>query len=372
MKRLFYVMLGLVISLPIYAQSNNQLINWFAGADIVGTTGSDDINQTSDFYVREFELSAFSIIDQTWSGILTLAYHKEQITNEEHLEVHEAFLFSSKLFPLANVKIGKFFLGFGRLNRFHRHDWIFTEAPLVQKSFFGNEGAKDSGVEYKRNILALNSTLSIGLTKGDEFNHTHAHDEHEEGEIDRAKSPTAYSRFAKFFEYSTTRGLEIGLNAINRVDAHGVNYQYAGMDFIYKDRLGKVLTTVVQSEIWSRNTIEKDNDETHSFQDIGGYLYIEKGLDQHHAYGVRYDYYKPDDHVEEADHEHGIDGLEVDKEFNALAVSYIYTNSEFMRTRVTLEHGVGVVVDSDPDVDRFTRGQVQFVFSIGAHPSHVY
>ena len=139
MKLVLFVVSAL-LSTSVFSQNNNQLINWFAGVDIVGTTGSTDADLESDFYVREFELSAFSRIDQTWDGILTLAYHHELEAGESHIEVHEGFLFSSKLFNLSTVKLGKFFMGFGRLNRFHRHDWVFTEAPMVQKSFFGNEG----------------------------------------------------------------------------------------------------------------------------------------------------------------------------------------------------------------------------------------
>jgi hypothetical protein len=366
-----------LVTASAFAQSNNQLINWFAGADIVGTTGSDDINQDSDFYVREFEISAYSAIDHTWNGVLTLSNHKESTSSESHTEVHEAFIHSSKLIDLSTLKVGKFFLGFGRLNRFHRHDWAFTEAALVQKSFFGNEGVKDSGVEYTRNLPGIMSSLTIGVTKGDEFNHSHEHEHEgttEANHVDRAKSPTAYVRFAKFFEISTSKGFEIALNHINRLDAHSVAYKYNGLDFTYKERAGKMIQTLVQAEIWQRNTVHEEETETERFNDIGGYLYLEKGLDQHHAIGLKFDYYKPDSHVEEAgdDHEHGIDGIEVDKEYRGLGLSYIYTNSEFMKTRFTIDHANGVKVDTDDSVDSFTKGTLQFVFSIGAHPAHVF
>lgn len=371
MKFLFFLLLSIN---SVYAQSNMQLINWFAGADIVGTTGHAPSDQASDFWVREFELSAYSDIDQTWEGILTFAYHRELAANTEHMEVHEAFLNSSKLFPLTNIKIGKFFLGFGRLNRFHRHDWIFTEAPLVQRSFFGNEGVKDTGLEYKRILPSLGSTFTLGITKGDEFNHNHNHDEDEDEHSHResAKAPTAYLRMAKFFEYSTTEGIEVALNAINRHDAESIVYQYAGLDLIYKKRVGRYVDTLIQTEIWSRTATHNEDAGDEKFNDIGGYFYFQKGIDQHHSYGLRFDYYKPDSHVEEESHDHSIDGLTPHHEFKALSLSYIYTNSEFMRTRLTLEHGVGIEVEDDADIDSFTKAMLQFVFSIGAHPAHIY
>ena len=366
------LLIAFLLSLSCFAQTNNlQLISWFAGADIVGTTGNSKANLESDFYVREFEFSAFASIDQTFDGVLTLAYHYELANAEEHMEVHEAFLFSSKLFDLANVKIGKFFLGLGRLNRFHRHDWIFTEAPFVQKSFFGNEGAKDTGIEYKRNLLSLGSSITFGLTSGNEFNHTaeHNHDEGEEHDHENANGPTFYTRFAKFVEFTPIKGFEVAANFVNRKDEESVQHQYLGLDFIYKDRFGRMIKKLVQSEIWARKS--KDDDDEHT--DMGAYIYFEKGINQHHSFGIRADYYKADHEHESggSEEEHSIDGLDVEDSLTALSLSYNYYNSEFMRTRVTLEHGDGIEVENS-DTDSYTKLSVQFVFNIGAHPAHVY
>jgi hypothetical protein len=353
------------------SNSNQQLINWFVGADIVGTSGNTKAELESDYYVREFEISAFSTIDQTFDGVMTLAYHKELEGNEEHLEVHEGFIFSSKLFPMTNIKLGKFFMGFGRLNRFHRHDWVFTDAPFVQKAFFGNEGAKDTGFEYKRLFPEHNYSLTLGVTSGNAFNHTaepHDHGEDAEEEPHIAKSPTSYLRIARFWEYTTTQGLEIALNYIHRNDADSIVYNYSGLDLVYKNRLGRMVETLIQMEAWSRE--QKHDEEVH--RDLGTYLYLEKGLDQHHSWGVRADYFKAAS-VEENDTEHtsSIDGIEVDKELKVMSLAYIYTNSEFMRTRLTLEHGQGIHIE-ESDVDSYTRAHFQLVFSIGAHPAHVY
>jgi hypothetical protein len=380
---MFKILLLLMWAFPLLAQQNLQLINWFAGADVVAT--GDNIPKDNDdksdalndgMVVREFEFSAVSQIDQTWQGILTLAYHNELQMEEEHLEVHEALLFSSKLLPMANVKIGKFFLGFGRLNRFHRHDWIFTEAPMVQKSYFGNEGVKDTGFEYTRLIGGeLNWKATIGLVAGNEFRHLHGDHEgeeehdHEHGGIDSAFEPTRYFRISNFKEFSTLKGVETGLSYVERRNGEGTRYQYSGIDLIYKNRYNQYLDHLLQLEIWHRRTDEMGEE---AFEDYGGYAYFEKGINRHHALGFRYEFYKPnhDDH-EEAGHDHSaIDGLTPNEDYQALSFSYNYYNSEFMRTRLTLEHHTGVEVDED-DV-QFQRLHLQFVFNIGAHPAHIY
>jgi hypothetical protein len=376
--RMFKLLFLFIFSTHLLAQSNLQLINWFAGADIVATgdnlakSDEDDRNVLNDgMLVREFEFSAVSQIDQTWQGILTLAYHHELQMEEEHIEVHEAMLFSSKLLPMANVKIGKFFLGVGRLNRFHRHDWIFTEAPLVQKSFFGNEGVKDTGFEYSRLLgTDYNLKATIGLVAGNEFKHEHSHDEdeHDHGGSGSPYEPTRYIRLSSFTEFSTLSGVETGLNYLERRDNEGTRFQYSGLDLIYKKRVNQFVDHLLQFEFWHRKT---DELEEHSFEDMGAYAYYEKGLNRHHALGFRAEYYLPADIDHGAEHEHeGIDGIAPTQNYHALSLSYNYYNSEFMRTRLTLEHHNGVEVDED-EVS-FQRLHLQFVFNIGAHPAHIY
>ena len=379
MLKLIFLVL---ISTPVLAQQNLQLINWFAGADIVAT--GDNIPKDKDdksealndgMLVREFEFSAVSQIDQTWQGILTLAYHNELQMEEEHIEVHEAMLFSSKLLPMANVKIGKFFLGVGRLNRFHRHDWIFTEAPLVQKAFFGNEGVKDTGFEYTRLLGGdLNWKATIGLVAGNEFKHGSDHaeegeEEHDHGAVDSAYEPTRYIRLSNFKEFTTLKGMETGFSYLERRDGEGTRFQYSGIDIIYKNRYNQYVDHLIQFEFWHRRTDEMGEED---FEDMGAYAYFEKGLNRHHGLGFRYEIYRPadNDHEEEAHAHNEIDGLTPTQDYQALSISYNYYNSEFMRTRLTLEHHTGVEIDED-DV-QFQRLHLQFVFNIGAHPAHIY
>ena len=77
------------------------------------------------------------------------------------------------------------------------------------------------------------------------------------------------------------------------------------------------------------------------------------------------------------EHHHSVDGMTIEKEFSSLTVNYTYTNSEFMRTRFSLEHGQGLTIedahdDHEHEDETYTKASIQFVFSIGAHPAHVY
>jgi hypothetical protein len=353
------------ISFSLFAQ-NQQLINWFAGADIVGVGNSSD-GISSDFVIREFELSAFSQIDYIWEGALTLSVHKEPGSTEQaHTEVHEAFIFSNQLLPGSSVKFGRFFLGFGRLNRFHRHDWAISEAPLYHREFFGNEAVKDDGLEIDK-LLAddFYLKLTIGMTLGNQFKDEHEHSEEEHThEVSNADFPTHYLRLSTFHEFTSQKGIEYALNYVGRTDSEGNAYQYTGLDFIFKNKFAKYYKDLVQFEAWHRKTSEAS--ETKAFNDFGAYVYYEKGLDQNHSFGLKLDWFRQhahDDGIQDHD-------LEINGDFYELGLVYSYYNSEFMRTRLTLSQSKGLLIE-DKEVDN-TKIMLQTVFTIGAHPAHLY
>lgn len=344
---------------------NTQLINWFAGADLVGISNSE-AEQGSNFVVREFELSANSQIDHTWEGTLTLSMHQEPDSmHEPHPEIHEAFMYSNQVISNTTLKVGRFFLGFGRLNRFHRHDWAITEAPLYHQEFFGSEAVKDNGVELSK--ILTNSfylKLTMGLTTGHTFKDEHDHEEDEEH--GKAFRPTHYLRLSSFKEFTSQKGFEYGLNYIGRADSEGNSFRYAGLDLIYKNKMGRFYRDLLQLEFWHRHTnptASETNEEA-----MGAYAYYERGFDQNHALGIRLDWYQNKAHHEEAtEHDHSV---EVDDNFYELGVIYSYYNSEFMRTRTTLSHSQGLIEDEDKLNN--TKFILQLVFMIGAHPAHLY
>lgn len=368
MKKLILFLFFVITSSSAFAQ-NLQLINWFAGADIIGVGNSSD-GLASDFVVREFELSAFSQIDYIWQGNLTMSLHKEPGSTEEaHPEVHEAFIFSNQLIPRTDIKLGRFFLGFGRLNRFHRHDWAISEAPIYHSEFFGSEAVKDDGIEVGK-LLANDFYLKLtaGITTGNQFKDEHHHDEEEDEEFRSARTPTHYLRLSTFNEFSTQAGIEYALNYVGRTDSEGNKYQYTGVDLIWKNRFAKFYKDLLQFEAWTRKSAEVA--EPDNYTDYGAYIYYEKGFDQNHSLGLKFDWYKPhvhDEEEEEEEHEHGV---EISDNFFELGVVYSYYNSEFMRTRLTLSRSKGLMIEEE-EVEN-TKVMLQTIFTIGAHPAHLY
>jgi hypothetical protein len=359
----------LLLSITVFAASaNSQRIDWFAAADFVGVKNQED-QLEQDGYLREFELALYSEIDHNWKGSMSFVYAKD--ANEEMTtEIHEAFVQSSNVFMGDTLKIGQFFLGVGKLNRTHRHEWSFTTSPFFFSEYFGSEGVMDTGAEYTHRLgTGQNLQITAGLTKGNEFVHEHGHDEEAaEEEKSNAQWPTHYLRVGGFNEIATTTGLEYGVNYLGRKDAEKVTWYYTGADFTFKKRVGKYIDWKVQGEYWVRTYKENKEDEQ---SDDGAYILIEKGLDQHHSFGLLYGIYNAADKHEEEGHVHEeTEGRVVEAEFRETTLQYTYSNSEFMKYRFSAGLESGLLKDEE-EVDNY-KYQIQMVFNIGKHPIHLF
>ena len=174
-----------------------------ANADILGQAGLNNGNSASNqLQVREAEIVMYAPADHLFDGALSAAAHHED--GGFKFEVHEAYIGSTKLIPRSRFRVGQFFLGVGRLNQFHRHDWPFISAPRVQKDFFAEEAASDAGLEYSFLApLPFYLDLTAGLTSGYGYGHF-------DGDGAKPKVPTHYFRAVTFAAFESGGGVQIG------------------------------------------------------------------------------------------------------------------------------------------------------------------
>lgn len=107
----------------------------------------------------ESELTIASNIDPYFrgTGIFSIAPDNRIAAEEAHIQT----------LGLANgftVKAGRFFSGVGYLNQIHAHAWDFTDAPLANKVFLGNQLAED-GVQLKW-VAPADMYFDLGLELG--------------------------------------------------------------------------------------------------------------------------------------------------------------------------------------------------------------
>lgn len=100
-------------------------------------------NYSQGFSLKESELSISANIDPDFRGVATLA-----LAAAGGVTVENAFMQSSALGNGLNLKIGRFFSGFGYLNEQHAHAWDFVDQPLAYRVLWDNQLGED-GLQLK-------------------------------------------------------------------------------------------------------------------------------------------------------------------------------------------------------------------------------
>jgi hypothetical protein len=334
----------------LYAEDGTGL-KISAAVDMAGSFRANRQSTANDrFDVREAEILFNAPIDHLFDGVMSAAAHRE--AGVSMFEVHEAYIGSTKLIPRSRFRLGQYFLGVGRLNRFHRHEWPFIFAPKVQEQFFGEEGAVDSGAEYSfLTPLPFFLELTAGVSNGWTYGHSH-----NEGE--KPKQPTHYGRIATYFSLPVGGGAQTGFNYLSRTTSKGDRMSLIGMDLVAKWRQGGVLTFLLQGEFWQRSLRPSNGDEEKSF---GAYLLPQYGMSSSLQAGVLIDYYTLMSLKD-------ITGKQIDNSDVRISPTITYKASEFSSFRLAYDWSASKQ-DNRPDKN-IQSVQTQATFMIGAHPAH--
>lgn len=322
-----------------------------ASVDATGSFKLNKASQASDrFDLREAELMVYGPVDYLFDGMLSLAAHRED--GVSLFEIHEAYLASSKWIPRTTLKVGQYFLGLGRLNQVHRHEWPFISAPKIHAKLFGEEDVLDSGAEISYLFpLPFFLDLTFGLSNGWTYGHAHS-----EGE--KPVKPTHYLRVGSYLSLPGGGGAKTGLNYLNRKDAFNEETWLYGFDWVAKWRKGQTLLYLLQAEIWQRTLKPKSGNNE---KVIGAYLLSQMAISSTLSFGLRLDSYS-------------ILSLK-DASGQSLAnreMSYVptlsYKPSEFSSLRlaycITEKTQAGLASTSMQSLE------FQTTFTLGAHPAH--
>lgn len=344
--KLLAILFPFFLPLSAFALAEGTGLKFSAAGDLVGNIGSK--NQTTyprRFDLREAEFGLYGPIDHNFDGTLTFAAHNED--GAYNLEVHEAYLSAKGLLPNLRLKAGKFFLGVGRLNQFHRHDWPFVAAPKSHRTYFDEEAAGDTGLQgdYLLSFLPIFTELTLGVTNGWTFGHAH-----NQGE--KPIQPTHYARIANFFPLGETGGLQTGLNYLGRNARNGGQTKLFGTDLTAKWRENGVVNWLLQSELWGRNLRPVGGNLERTY---GGYLYAQKNLFDRVDLGLRFDGYT-------------LDTSPTRNLDYSLLTNVNFRHSEFALFKASYQLDYEKRAHQDSQVNRVL--QIQAVFLLGDHPSH--
>jgi hypothetical protein len=348
----FLIFLFILASTSVLAQDKTGLKTSIA-VDLVGEFNADKESNAADkFSPRSIDVMFYAPIDHLFDGVLSVAAHDEG--GESVAELHEAFIGSSRVIPGLNFKLGQYFLGVGRLNRYHRHEWPFISAPMVHEKFFGEEGVIDSGLELSYLApLPFYFDITVGATNGFVYGHSH-----NEGE--KPKTPTYYTHL-KFFESWGVWDVQPGISFLRRVSAEGLDMSLTGVDLTAKVKEGKTLKYLVQSEVWQRKT--KTDEQSNEEIMTGMYVYPQYGFGDGVELGMRIDYFTVNT-LKDAS------GKSVDNSDTAIVPTLTCRPSEFSSWRLSFKNQVYKVAEESPVENKII--ELQATFMLGAHPSHAF
>ena len=299
--------------------------------------------------IREAETLFYAPIDHRFDGNLSIAAHQEN--GAAMFEIHEAFLGSHKIISGLNAKAGQFFLGIGRLNQVHRHDWSFISPPKFFKEYFGGEGVLDSGLEISY-LLPLPFYLDVtaGLMSGWTFGHSH-------NKGQQPLIPTHYFRLKTFVDAGDSFGLALGLNYLGRKSYDNESLHFAGLDAVAKgDLFGKEYS--LEFENWFRLKTSNANETEVS---TGFYIFPQYEFINNFKLGTLFDYYTILSHKNRS-------GEKIENYDFSISPTLSYHSSEFAYFRLAYEYSKEVQ-EGHSDKNKHTVN-FQMVFLLGAHPAH--
>nr|BFD68458.1 hypothetical protein HAGR004_34800 [Bdellovibrio sp. HAGR004] len=351
-----------VFSLLTSVQAHSQVLQNMQSAaalDLVAPLHFED-SAENKLDVRSAELIFFGPLDPTFDATLNIAAHNEE--GEFVAEVHEAYLGSSKLIPNSRFRAGKFFLGVGKLNQTHRHDWAFISAPRVQSDFFGEEGVADTGAEFST-LLPTDAywDITVGVTNGYTFGTHEHHDEPGHEESERPHVPTHYLHAVNFVDMGERGALQWGANYLGRTDAEELQTQLYGLDFVFKKTEGKTTQLLVQSEIWYRNQSGPGHETK---EEVGAYVFPQTALSERIFLGLRMDLFS------ELNRTSLSDGSKQGNLNYAAVPTLTFKNSEFSLLRVAYTYDNQTYQGESDTINQ--KLELQWVAILGAHPAHSF
>ncbi len=216
---------------------------------------------------QELELGLQSVIDPYARADIFISFTPGGV------DVEEAYLTTLSLPAGFQLRAGKFFSPFGRLNQQHPHVWDFADAPLAMDRLVSVDTLKGPGVDIS--WLAPVSWFAelhlAGQTTRPGFE-----------SVDRR---TLVARLQQFFDLASGTTVGFGLSgATVESPAAGSSDLLGGADLFVKIRPAEGRSyLVVQGELFGR----KVDGTADAFARAGGYLHAVYRLGPYWAFGAR-------------------------------------------------------------------------------------
>jgi hypothetical protein len=214
--------------------------------------------------------------------------------SKDGVEVEEAAMVTTSLPWNLQVRGGRFFAEFGRLAKFHPHEYAFVNTPLSLERIVGGESKAD-GVELS---YLFPTPFFLRATAGG-YNKIGAENERLDDTKSRSWSRFTYlGRLQSYFDLTDSQSIEIGTSVAYtpsvRIpdDPHGGSRTMTGVDLTYRYQpLGSTLYQgfTVGGEFFGNSEREERESGYRRMFAPGGYAYAEAKINREWSAGFLYD-----------------------------------------------------------------------------------
>lgn len=296
----------------------------------VGAFGPED---RVEALFEELEVALQAVVDPYARADVFVAFSPDEIA------VEEAYLTTLNLPAGFQLRTGRFFSPFGRINGQHPHAWDFVDGPLAHGRLLAEEVLAGAGLDVAW-LAPLPWYAELHL----DFQST-APDEDDESRS------TGVVRLAQFFSLGEGATLGVGLSGGMRDDGGGVHRDLGGVDAYlrWRPQLARRAYLALQCELFARRLRGGEEDGT----DTGWYAQAFWRQGAYAGFGARYD--------EAPSAGDAAPGTE--RRVSGLATWFL---SEFQRIRLQLAW------DRLPGGHDGVEALVHLEFGIGAHGAHPF
>lgn len=268
-------------------QSAPSILNPAIGL-VIDATAEHRAKVGGDFNFRAAELGISASVDPYARAYAFIVGGRDEV------EVEEAAIVTTSLPWNLQARAGRFFADFGRLPKFHVHEYPFVNTPLSIERMVGGESRAD-GVELGYLFptpFFLRATLG-GYNKMGEDN------DRVDDSRSRAWSRFTYlSRLHTYFDITNNHSLELGTSlaytpSVRMPEDTRARPRYlSGVDVTYRYQpLGSTLYEgfTLGGEIFTNSERLERDDAFERVHAVGGYAFAEARLTRQWAAGFLYD-----------------------------------------------------------------------------------
>lgn len=260
---------------------------------VIDTTAEHRSTVGGTFNFRAAELGLAASVDPYARGYAIIT------GSGEGVEVEEAAMVTTSLPWNLQARGGRFFADFGRLAKFHPHEYAFVNSPLSLERLVGGESKAD-GVELS---YLFPTPFFLRATLGG-YNKIGAENERLDDSKSRSWSRFTYlARLNTYADLTDSHNLELGTSmaytpSVRLPDISGSTRNLVGLDLTYRYQpLGR---TTDQSLTWGSELFVNSERRSKTYEDgtivgrrqnaFGGYSYAEWKFNRNWATGFLFDY----------------------------------------------------------------------------------